>query len=207
MKKPVSPPPLLSLIDKVGAGRLSHLVGAGIGVLPQNEYPHWSRLRYLEPPTGYSTEEWWIATRRAPVQYARAYLFTETDDCDVTYFLDYHLRVVLRAIRQLRDYLARKLREINETQQLLEGMLPAAGLNYRRLALIMSMRKHPDRWYTIQGHRQAHKVAYQTVRTDLLKLAELKLLTPAKRGRAFIFRLAQDFDERLRELANAEVGR
>ena len=142
--------------------------------------------------------------REAPSQYARAYVYAETEDNDVTYFLDYHLRVVLTAIRQVHQYLARKAHEINDVQQLLERFVPASVLNYRQVALIMSMRKHPDRLYTIQSHRRSHNVTYQTARTDLLKLAELKLLTTARRGRAFVFRLADDFDERLRELANSE---
>ena len=140
--------------------------------------------------------------RKAPVQYARAYVYAETEDNDVTYFLDYHLRVVLRAIRQVHEYLARKAREINDVQRLLERFVPASVLNYRQVAMIMSMRKHPDRFYTIQSHRRSHNVTYQTARTDLLRLADLKLVATAKRGRAFVFSLADDFDERLRELAD-----
>lgn len=36
--------------------------------------------------------------RKARAQYARSYLYTETDDNDTTYFLLYQLRVLLRAI-------------------------------------------------------------------------------------------------------------
>ena len=138
--------------------------------------------------------------RKAPVQYARAYLYSEHDDNDVTYFLDYNLRVILRSIRKLHAYLARKAREMRDVQQLLDGTAVAALLNYRQIALLVSMRKHPDLVYTIDSHRKSHKVTYQTARTDLLGLNELGLVTAGKRGRAFIFSLARDFDERLREL-------
>ncbi len=37
------------------------------------------------------------------MQYARAYLYAESEKNDVAYFLDYHLRVVLKAIRQVHD--------------------------------------------------------------------------------------------------------
>lgn len=141
--------------------------------------------------------------RKAPVQYARAYVYAETEENDVTYFLDYHLRVILGAIRQVHGYLAQKAREINDVQRLLDRFVPASVLNYRQVAMIMSMRKHPERWYTIQGHRRSHNVTYQTARTDLLKLVELRLVAASKRGREFVFRLADDFDERLRELADS----
>ena len=140
--------------------------------------------------------------RKAPVQYARAFVFSETDDNDVTYFLDYNLRVILRSIRQLHAYLARKAREMRGVQRLLDRFVPASVLNYRQVALIVAMRKHPDMFYTIESHRRSHNVSYQTARTDLFKLADHHLVTAAKRGRAFVFALAEDFDDRLRELAN-----
>lgn len=77
-------------------------------------------------------------------------------------------------------------------------------LNYRQVALLVAMRKHPDMFYTIESHRRSHNVSYQTARTDLFKLADLGLATAARRGRAFVFRLAEDFDRQLRELADRE---
>ena len=161
---------------------------------------YWAMARF-----GYwMTEFLSISTiiRKAPVQYARAYVFSETDDNDVTYFLDYNLRVILRSIRQLHAYLARKAREMRGVQRLLDRFVPASVLNYRQVALIVAMRKHPDMFYTIEGHRRSHNVSYQTARTDLFKLADHHLVTVAKRGRAFAFALAEDVDDRLRELAN-----
>ena len=139
--------------------------------------------------------------RNTPVQYARAGVLAETDDNDVTYFLDYHLRVILWSIRNLRSYLARKARETRNLQQLLDGSALAAMLNHRQIALLIAMRKHPDLVYTIASHRRSHRVTYQTARTDLLGLADLGLVATAKHGRAFVFSLARDFDERLRELS------
>ena len=112
-----------------------------------------------------------------------------------------HLRVILQSIGQVHEYLARKAREIDDVQRLLDRFVPASVLNYRQVALIVSMRKHPDRLYSIESHRRSHNVTYQTARTDLLKLAERRLVTTARQGRAFVFRLADDFDERIRELS------
>ncbi len=161
---------------------------------------YWAMARF-----GYwMTEFLSISTviHKAPAQYARAYVFSETDDNDVTYFLDYNLRVIRQSIRQLHAYLARKAREMHDVQRLLERSVPAAILNYRQVALLISMRKRPDMAHTIEGHRRSHNVTYQTARTDLLKLAESGLVASARRGRPFVFTLARDFDERLRQLAN-----
>lgn len=45
---------------------------------------------------------------RAPVQYYRAFLYTETDENDLTYFILYHLQTVDRAIQELHAYIHRK---------------------------------------------------------------------------------------------------
>ena len=139
--------------------------------------------------------------RKAPVKYARAYLFSETDENDVTYFLDYNLQVILRALGELEEYLERKVNQIKDERSLLDQAGFAESLNHRQLALLGSMRTNPDLLYTIESHRRSHGVTYQTARTDLLQLAELHLLKPGKSGRKFIFRLTQDFERRLRELA------
>ena len=133
--------------------------------------------------------------RKAPAQYVRAYLLSESDDNDVTYFLDYNLRVLLRAMRELQRYLARKANEIRDTERLLENSALDSGLNHRQVTAIRRLRKQPAKPYTINEHQRDHRVTYQTARTDLLKLAELGLLRmerTVKQGRAFRFTLAPD---------------
>ena len=133
--------------------------------------------------------------RKAPAQYVRAYLLSEHDDNDTTYFLDYHLRVLRRAIDALNAYLARKTKETRDVERLLEHARRDAGLNHRQTEAIRSLSKQPGRIYTIDEHRRTHHVTYQTARTDLLKLADLGLLTMERtlqQGRALHFTLADD---------------
>ena len=133
--------------------------------------------------------------RKAPAQYVRAYLLSEHDDNDTTYFLDYHLRVLRRAIGALNAYLTRKAKENRDLERLLEHARRDVGLNHRQKEAIRSLSKQPGRIYTIDEHRRTHHVTYQTARTDLLKLADLGLLTMERtlqQGRALHFTLADD---------------
>ena len=141
--------------------------------------------------------------RRAPAQYARAYLLSEQDDNDVSYFLDYNLRVYSTAIGQLHAYLGRKAREAQNTERLLKRTARARALNHRQVALVASLNKHPGSPATIAEHRRYHSVTYQTARTDLLELAELGLVTASrttKQGRAFHFSLTPDLAGQLGRL-------
>lgn len=147
-------------------------------------------------------EGYWLAEylsisrilRNAPSRYARSFLYTETDDNDLTYFLDYHLGVIRRAIDDLQVYLDRKISEVREVESLLKE---SADLNHRQLALLSHALRHPGARYTIQSHRRSHDVAYQTARTDLLDLADRGLLRMWKRGKAYQFEALSDLRERL----------
>jgi Fic family protein len=63
--------------------------------------------------------------RHAPGQYARAYLHTESDGADTTYFLLHQLDVIHQALDALKAYLAEKSRQSRATERLL-----VPGVNY-----------------------------------------------------------------------------
>lgn len=123
--------------------------------------------------------------RKAPAQYARSYLYTETDDNDLTYFIAYQLKIIRRSLDALNAYLARKQREIRAVEAQVQQ---TRDLNHRQRALIAHALRHPSHEYTMQSHRRSHAVAYATARSDLLQLAEKNLLEAGKRGKKAVFR-------------------
>lgn len=126
--------------------------------------------------------------KEAPQQYVKAYLHTESDDSDVSYFLIHQLETVQKAIERMHAYLARKAAEMESAERLLDGTTLRGGLNERQLAVLEHALKHPGAVYTIEGHRKSQDTSYQTARTDLLRLSdELQILTKRKRGNAFVF--------------------
>lgn len=136
--------------------------------------------------------------KKAPAQYARAYLHTETDDNDLTYFLDHQLHVISEAIQALHEYLAEKSREMADTRKLILASTALRGkLNHRQLAALDYLLKNPQATYRIQEHQNAHQVTNQTARTDLLGMVDLNLLEKEKDGRAFVFHVPANIRERL----------
>ncbi len=141
--------------------------------------------------------------RRAPGQYARAYLHAETDGNDTTYFLLHQLDVIRQAIDALQGYLKEKSRETRATQRLLEGAPSRDLLNHRQIALLSHALKHADALYTVESHRASHAVAYATARADLLQLAELGLLRQQSQGKRFVFLVPGDLSQQLKRLPAA----
>ena len=134
---------------------------------------------------------------KAPASYARSYLYTETDGNDLTYFLDYQLGVICRAVAALLRYLDRKTEEVRNVERLIRG---AAGFNHRQLALLGHALRHPGTRYTFQSHKRSNGVAYQTARTDLLSLSQSNLLIESRVGRSYQFEAPSDLADRLRRL-------
>jgi Fic family protein len=135
--------------------------------------------------------------RAAPAKYAKAYLYTETDENDLTYFILYQLEVIERAIDELQQYLQKKVREVRQVERLLRR---SAELNHRQLALLSHALRHPDARYTVYSHMRSHNVVYQTARMDLLDLERKGLVEKRKIGRTYYFSPYRDLADRLRQI-------
>jgi Fic family protein len=136
--------------------------------------------------------------RHAPAKYSNAFVLTETDGGDATYFVIYQLEVINRAVSELHGYLRRKVREI----QALERRIKAAGeLNHRQLALVGDALRTPGRRYTYASHATSHGVTHETARSDIMRLAELGFLDRAAGGRRHVYVAAPGLPERLQGAA------
>lgn len=133
--------------------------------------------------------------RKAPAQYGTAFLHTETDENDLTYFIIHQVEVIRRALIDLHEYVARKTAEARAS---LDAVQNFPELNHRQHAIITHALRHPNFAYDIAGHGARHAVTYATARADLLGLAKLKLLEQRKKGRAFSFIAPRDLEARLR---------
>lgn len=136
--------------------------------------------------------------RRAPIRYVRAFLHTETDDNDLTYFILHQLEVIQKAVDELYAYIDDRVAQ----RRALESRLRVASeLNERQLNLVEHALRHPNARYDIAQHRKAEGVVYQTARTDLLGLVGKGLFTKRKQGRTWYFHAAPDLEALLGELA------
>lgn len=150
------------------------------------------------------TQKYWLVEylsisrviRSAPAKYGKAFLLTETDRGDTTYFLLHQLEVIQRAVEELHVYLNRKVREVREIEKLIKD---SDRLNHRQLALISDASHHPENVYTYQSHAASHRVTHETARADLLQLQERGLLHRRKAGRRHIYSAVSDLPTALQE--------
>lgn len=134
--------------------------------------------------------------REAPTKYARAFVESETDEADATYFLIHQLKTIEKALDKHDVYIQRKIAEVRDVERLLQDV---DGLNHRQLALLTDAVRNPIGTYTFGSHATSHRVTHETARSDLSGLEERGLLTRRSKGRGYIFEPIPDLTERLKE--------
>ncbi len=127
--------------------------------------------------------------RRAPVQYAKAYLHTEAES-DVTYFFIHQLGVIDRALDELESYLAHKVSERRTLRVLLADHVKE--FNHRQLALLDLALSDPTAEFTSATHAASHNVTHESARNDLVDLEHRGVLIRGKRGRQHVWHASPD---------------
>ncbi|MGL5096322.1 MAG: Fic family protein, partial [Planctomycetia bacterium] len=110
---------------------------------------------------------------RGPKKYATAYLYTETDGGDLTYFLHYNLTILRKAIEELHGHLERVHAKAVEAAKLLEAR---TDLNPRQASLLNDLLRGRFKTLSVTQHQHTHGISNNTARSDLNQLATMGLL-------------------------------
>jgi Fic family protein len=155
---------------------------------------YWSMLHY-----GYWVCEYLSIShiiRKTQAKYSHAFLLTETDDNDLTYFMIYHIDVLREAVTALDKYVHEKTLRLRDVEHDIRSFI---YLNHRQRALVSHALRHPGATFTTQGHRTSHGISYNTARADLDKLAADGLLQMRRFGRKTYYLALTDLESKLSE--------
>ena len=127
---------------------------------------------------------------KAPISYGKAFLETEVDGADLTYFILHQLDVIASAIDDLSDYIRRRRQSVSSLARQIDANIRSDRLNHRQIDLLNDAIRNPNIRYVIGEHEKLHRISYLTARTDLERLAALGYLSKTKRGNQSIYRPA-----------------
>ena len=125
--------------------------------------------------------------KEAPIQYGKSYLYTETDDNDLTYFIYYQVNSILRAIDELLNYLQKKSKEFEEMTNLLHGSSFGEQLNFIQKDIMKKAIKNPGRVFTANEISVEYDISANTSRKYLNEMNKLKILKSYKEGRTIAY--------------------
>lgn len=130
--------------------------------------------------------------RTAPKKYGQAFLYVETDEGDLTYFIDHQIATIEKAIAELHKYLDRKEKEANALAAAIKS-----GLNQRQIQIVQDALKRPNARYTIAEHQKLTGVSYLTARSDFEGLARQGYFLKKREGKSSIFRPSPNLEEKV----------
>jgi len=143
---------------------------------------YWSMLNQ-----GYKITEFISISRAikgARSQYEKAFVFSETDGNDATYFVLNQVKMIRTALDDMYEYVRDKTKELGDVERTVRGEMQ---FSERQLAVLSHALRHSDARFTVEGHQSAHGISYETARTDLTSLAEAGFLERTQVGKKLYF--------------------
>ncbi|NCN83187.1 MAG: Fic family protein [Candidatus Pacebacteria bacterium] len=122
--------------------------------------------------------------KKSPMQYAMAYIYSEQDDNDVTYFIDYQLRKMAQAAREFQKYIETRVEKNSEVK---EKIIFSHSLNERQQALLVYFLFDAHATATTSSHSLVNRISRQTAAKDLSELRKLGLLQSKRAGKFIRF--------------------
>lgn len=126
--------------------------------------------------------------------YEKAFLYTENDGNDLSYFIQYHLNVMKKAFEELKKYLQRK---IDEQQNLLR-FSGISNINERQRYVLRTISESKRTFFTPKELATQFDISVKTARTDLQSLVDMGFLSPTHLNkRAVGYIKSEQFDSLL----------
>ncbi|MEI7857523.1 MAG: Fic family protein [Methanomicrobiales archaeon] len=117
-------------------------------------------------------------------QYKKAYVYTESDENDLTYFIHYNLSAIEKTIKEIQTYIreqqAEQIRALHAIQE-------SEELSYRQVDILKWIVKHREKPVRIKEIEEMYHVAYATARSDLIRLEEQGYLKRKMMGKEYVF--------------------
>lgn len=128
-----------------------------------------------------------ILLKEAPIQYGKSYLHTETDEMDLTYFVEYQSGIITRAISKFRNAYQQSVSESQAFDQWLWQSGLIKQLSDKQKTLLQVARNGLANVFTASLVKENLGCSYNTANTALNGLVDLNLFVKRKEGREWVY--------------------
>lgn len=117
--------------------------------------------------------------KRSAGQYSKAYIYTEQDDNDLTYFIDYNLRKIVQSQKDFEKYIREEFFKHTTETQILKKY---PDLNGRQVKIFQYFKAKPDERTNMTSMIHIYGISEATAVSDLKKMEKMGLLAKQKSG-------------------------
>ena len=130
-----------------------------------------------------------VLLKNAPAQYVKSYLYTETDEMDLTYFIDYQCSIIIKAINKFKESYQKTLKEVEEFNQWLWTSGLYKKLTDKQQTVFQVARSGVAHYFTASNVKENLGCSYNTAANVLNGLVNLNLFTKQKEGREWVYKI------------------
>ena len=140
------------------------------------------------------------AIKQSRKGYDDAYLHSEFDDNDLTYFLLYIAEAFKKAILQFMGHFEKKVEEAKELKKAASAL---QKFNVRQIELLQYFADHAEEYIDVITHQNKNVISRATANNDLRQLVQEGCLTETKRSKRKIYmpnvaKIKKVFSEKLK---------
>ena len=132
--------------------------------------------------------------KEAATQYGKSYLYTETDEMDMTYFIDYQCSVIMRAVAAFKNHCQKTVESIESFDTWLFNSGVYGKLSGKQRIVFQVAKSSPNTIFTARYVEEKLHCSYNTAATVLNGLVELNLFDKHKDGKEWIYSLRDKQD-------------
>nr|WP_224789765.1 Fic family protein [Pseudomonas fluorescens] len=125
--------------------------------------------------------------KRAPVKYGMSYMYTETDEMDLTYFIDHQCRIITEAIELFQSNYDVAVRSIKDFEKFLFDSGLYGKLSDKQRMVFNVANSNRARHFTVNNVKMNLGCSYNTAASVLNGLVELKLFKKRKEGKVWVY--------------------
>ncbi len=118
------------------------------------------------------------------IQYYKAYLHSEIDENDLTYFIIYQIKVLNRALEKLLQKI-NLIEKVND--KIYKARIQYEDLNGRQKYIMVMSDLDPKKIWTVKSLMSQFNIVQETARKDLLGLEKRNLIKGIKEGKRKIY--------------------
>lgn len=125
----------------------------------------------------------------APKQYAKAFVDSQQDGNDVTYFLYHQLHVIIKSMNDLQSYIAKKQNELQDISALAANFSAKNNVkfNQRQLQILKDALQKQGVGFSSKQISAKYGISDNTARKDLMELRSMGLLGAIKDSKTTVF--------------------
>ena len=125
--------------------------------------------------------------RLIPSLYAKAFLYTEMDENDLTYFINFHLDVLAESVNSFEEYVRQSKLSMPEKKI---PDVSGVKLNLRHKSILRDFALNRQQ-RNIEYFKNKLGIVYETARKDMMYLAKKGFLSKRKKSKEFLYSLSK----------------